>query len=147
MSNKPQLASFWQNKLIQDSGSTLGSLLVRAAQLTRHQEIVRGSLDKNCQKHCWLANYHNNILYLQSDTAAWATRIRMQQHAVIKRLSANTCFKDIRAMRICVRPRYKKPLPKIKAKPLSDLTLAHLRQSNAGIHDSKLRSAMEKLTD
>lgn len=147
MPNKPRSASFWQNKLSHDPSSSLGSLFAQAEKLSRYQEIVRHTLDKNCQEHCWLAGYHHKILYLQSDTAAWATRIRMHQHTMTKQLRRHAYFQDIGAMRIRVRPRNQKPAPKIKAKPLSDITLAHIRQTSADINDSSLRSAMEKLAD
>lgn len=147
MRKKPYTNRFSSKKILQNPESKLGQILARADKIAIHQETIRNTLEPNSRKHCWLAGCHDGILYLQSDSAVWATRIRMQQHTIIKQLKSTNEFHDVRAMRISVRPKYQKPSPKITAKPMSDYALKHIRESTADIEDSKLRAAMEKLAD
>jgi len=145
MFSKPFLTQFNQKKKTPGASSPLATLLSKAEHLAKYQEVVRQSLEPASREHCWLENYNNSTLYLQSDSAVWATRIRMQQHVILKRLKTTQHFNSLRALRISVRPRYQKPIQKTIAKPLSELTLAHIKQTSAEITDSKLRSALEKL--
>ena len=125
--------------------SALSKLLNRANNILTHQETVRATLEPSCREHCWLANYRNGVLYLQTDSAAWGTRIRMQQRNIIRSLTKERAFSGLNSVKVSIQPRYKSTRPNPSAKPVSLENTRHIRETALSIEDEKLKAALERL--
>lgn len=136
---------FTQLEHIGDKDSPLCKLLHRANGILVHQETVRNLLEVSCRAHCWLANYRNGTLYLQSDSSAWGTRIRMQQRTIMRQLKSIPVFKNIKAVKVSIEPRAKVQKPHRSAKAISAANAQQLEETAKMTDDADLSAALENL--
>lgn len=125
----------------------LSKLLQRANGILIHQETIRNLLEKSCRNHCWLANYRNGTLYLQSDSSAWGTRIRMQQRTLVQQLKSIPVFKNIKGVKVSIEPRAKVQKRQHTTKTISTENADQLEQTAKTTDDPKLRAALEHLAE
>ncbi|MEZ5524632.1 MAG: DciA family protein [Pseudomonadales bacterium] len=136
---------FKQFKHIQDKDSVLSKLLRKANGILSYQESVRSALEPSCRPHCWLANYRSGTLYLQSDSSAWGTRIRMQQRQLVRQLQSLPAFQDIRAVKVSIVPHAKASKPKHSTKEISAANAQQLEDIAESTEDGKLSAALHRL--
>lgn len=136
---------FKQLEHMSSQDSSLSKLLHRASGILIHQDTVRSILDAASREHCWLANYRNGTLYLQSDSAAWGTRIRMQQRMIVQQLKRVAAFKDIQSVKVSIQPRAKAQRPERTAKEISAANARQLEATAQTTDDAKLSAALEQL--
>lgn len=136
---------FKQLEHVTGNDSSLGKLLLRANGVLAHQQSVLSFLEPSCRAHCWLANFRNGTLYLQSDSSAWGTRIRMQQRSLIQQLKNVPPFQNIKAVRVSIQPRYKVEKPQRAAKPISAENARQLQETANMTEDAGLSAALAHL--
>lgn len=130
---------------VAEKNSSLAKLLQRANSIMAHQETVRALLEPSCRPHCWLANYRNGTLYLQTDSAAWGTRLRMQQRAIIQQLKPTRAFAGLQSIKVLIQPRYTVAPPQRKAKPISADNADQLMETAEETEDEALKAALMHL--
>jgi len=142
---KAKYSSFKRVENVADKNSSLGKLLHRANNIMRHQETVRATLEPSCQSHCWLANYRNGTLYLQTDSSAWGTRLRMQQRTIIQKLKSTPAFASINSVKVLIEPRYNVEPRRRQAKPVSTYNTEQLMETAEQTDDEALKAALVHL--
>lgn len=130
---------------IAEKNSPLGKLLQRANNMLTHQETVRSVLDVSCREHCWLANYRNGTLFLQTDSAAWGARLRMQQRTIIQQLNNTAIFAALHSVKVSVQPRYTTEATTRTAKAISHQNAEQLLEAAQNTEDSALKAALTHL--
>jgi len=138
-------SNFKRLENVADKNSSLGKLLHRANNIMAHQETVRATLEPSCRPHCWLANYRNGTLYLQTDSAAWGTRLRMQQRSIIQQLKSTRVFASLHSVKVLIQPRYTVEPPQRKAKPVSSDNAEQLMDTAEQTDDKALKAALMHL--
>ena len=68
--------------------------------LRQLQAVFERLLPANLAGHCRLANYKDNVLFLHTNSSAWATRIRMEAPQLREYLSGYQEFKNIQNIRV-----------------------------------------------
>ena len=56
--------------------SGLNKILQKVNQLQHLDQLLKTFLEPDISAHCQVANFRENILVIQCDNAAWATRIK-----------------------------------------------------------------------
>ncbi len=140
--SKTKYSSFKSVEKFAEPNSPLSKVLYRASKILNHQQTVRAAIEPSCRPHCWLANYRNGTLYLQTDSSVWATRLRMQQRAIIQQLKKTTVFSALHSVKVSIQPRStieKKPQ---SAKPISAVNAQQLLETAADTDDPALKAAL-----
>jgi len=142
---KSKYSSFKRVENVAEKNSSLAKLLQRANNIMVHQETVRAALEPSCRPHCWLANYRNGTLYLQTDSAAWGTRLRMQQRAIIQQLKSTRVFTGLQSVKVLIKPRYTVEPAQRKAKAVSTDNAEQLMETAEQTEDKALKAALVHL--
>ncbi|MEH6358205.1 MAG: DUF721 domain-containing protein [Pseudomonadales bacterium] len=143
--SKSKYSSFKRVENIAEKNSSLGKLLQRANSIMAYQETVRATLEPSCRAHCWLANYRNGTLYLQTDSSAWGTRLRMQQRAIIQQLKPTRVFASLHSIKVLIQPSYTVAATQRKAKPISTDNAKQLLETAEQTDDEALKAALTHL--
>lgn len=128
-----------------EKNSPLSKLLDRASKIINHQETVRAALEPSCREHCWLSNYRNGTLYLQTDSSAWGSRLRMQQRAIIQQLKKTTTFAALQNIKVSIQPRYTTQTAPRTVKPISSENAQQLFETAEETEDPALKAALMRL--
>lgn len=142
---KSNYSSFKRVENVADKNSLLGKLLHRANNMMSYQETVRATLEPSCRAHCWLANYRNGTLFLQTDSSAWGTRLRMQQRAIIQQLKSTRVFASLHSVKVSVQPNYTVEAVHRKAKKISTDNTDQLLEAAQQTEDEALKAALTRL--
>ena len=142
---KTTYSSFKRVENIADQNSSLAKLLQRANNIMVHQETVRATLEPSCRPHCWLANYRNGTLYLQTDSSAWGSRLRMQQRTIIQQLKSTRAFASLHSIKVIIKPSYTVEAAPRKAKPISVDNSKQLLETAEQTDDKALKAALTHL--
>lgn len=138
-------SSFKPIEKFAEQNSPLSKLLNRASKILIHQEAVRAALPEACRPHCWLANYRNGTLYLQTDSSVWGSRLRMQQRAIIQQLKKVPAFAALHSVKVSIQPRYTAAPPSRSTKPVSTENAQQLLETAADTEDPALKAALTRL--
>ena len=142
---KPKYSSFKRVENIANKNSSLDKMLQRANNIMAYQETIRASLEVSCRPHCWLANYRNGTLYLQTDSSAWGTRLRMQQRSIIQQLKSHRVFASLHSVKVLIQPSYTVEVASRKAKPISTDNTKQLLETAEQTDDKALKAALTHL--
>lgn len=134
-------------RLMQSPKSAVAGLVKHSSALLKAQALVHDALEPGCRAHCWLVSYANGRLKLQSDTSAWAARIRLQQRSILSQLARLPEFTGLKHLSVTVRPISQKPDRKRRAKTISIQGKDSLRDTAKVTADESLRQALLKLAD
>ena len=100
MSNLPQKKlSEWLN-----DHSTLTKIHEKVRELQHLNEVFLQHLETPLNQYCRVANYRDNNLILQAESAAWATRLRYQIPMLKIHLRQQTAFTNLCDIEIQVFP-------------------------------------------
>ena len=98
-------------------------------------------------RHVWASGYEKGILRLLTDGPAWATRLRYQQHELLKQLNSDPAVK-LNKILITVSNR---PSPVLQQKPerrgLSASARTSLQKAASTVSDPELRQIFERLSN
>lgn len=88
------------NKLLARMDPGIRRVLETSEVLRQLQVVLERLLPANLAGHCRLANYKDNVLFLHTNSSAWATRIRMEAPQLRDYLSRYQEFKNIQNIRV-----------------------------------------------
>jgi hypothetical protein len=69
--------------------NVLTSIVQKAAHLRQLDQLLKTLIDKEIAAHCCVANYRDNILVIQCENAAWATRFKFLIPELLKNFRQN----------------------------------------------------------
>jgi hypothetical protein len=84
--------------------STLTKIHKKICELTHLNELFLQQLETPLNQFCRVANYRDNDLIIQTESAAWATRLRYQIPALKIHLRHQYAFTKLRDIEIQVHP-------------------------------------------
>ena len=119
------------------------SLARRAASLDALDRALRATLAAPLREQVRLANLRSGRLLFLASTPAWATRLRLQQNALLETARGLGMSARLLAVRVS-------PLPQATVEPeprrqLSPAAAAHLRASAAASADPEWRALYDRL--
>lgn len=121
----------------------LGRLLGRVQELERLTRKVQSLLPESLRAHCQVASVRGTTLILQTDSPAWATKLRMTGPSLERALqSAN-----VRQIEIKIKPiSGTRTAPARHPALMSKSTAALLLQLADTMNDQKLKNALNRLS-
>jgi len=114
--------------IIADADTAFAALLRQARELTRLESILSGHCGPDLISHFQVAALSGDRLVLQTPTAAWATRLRMQAGNFLSFLQVSG-YPQLRQIDIRVAPIFREPTGGHLRKPLSPeakIALTHM---------------------
>jgi len=106
-------------QVISDSDDTLAALLRHAASLAKLESVLADYTGPDMAEQFRVAAVRGDRLVLQTPTASWATRLRMQNEQMLRFLKASG-YEDLHHIDIHVAPlQYNRPLEKKTRRQLS----------------------------
>lgn len=121
----------------------LSRLLGRVQELERLTRLVQSLLPESLRPHCRVASVRGTTLVLQTDSPAWATKLRLTGPSLARALqSAN-----VRQIEIKIQPvSGPRPVPARHPARMSKNTATLLLQLADTMTDPKLRDALHRLS-
>ncbi|MDV6316015.1 DUF721 domain-containing protein [Idiomarina sp. HP20-50] len=89
MSRHPKTPSQWLRSGQKPLSATLRHYAQFAAQLSHWQQLFQQCVDKNTNQHCQLLNIRDGQMIIHVDNGSWATRLKLQQAAIITHFRHN----------------------------------------------------------
>ena len=133
--------------VLSDDRLVLGPLIRRARHLERVNRTLRGLLDPGLAEHCRVANVDRYTLVLQTDSSAWASRLRYLAPAILEKLAKKLGWKEVTHTKVLVRPELPPDRqPSARTAHLSRESASLLRDVALSIEDPRLREALLKLS-
>jgi hypothetical protein len=132
-------------KLLEDRNSSYNHLVKHARELASLNLQLQKHLPDSLGKHCQLANYRSNTLVIQSESAAWASKLRYLLPQLRRELSQYTAFSGLKDIHIRVVATATEPREKPSPPRLSKQSAQLLEQAAASISDPGLGKALAQL--
>lgn len=82
--------------LIQQPSELLHHIVTKSQCLIHLTNLLHQSLEENVAKHCKVANFREETLVLEIDSAAWATQIRYRIPELLMKLRQKNEFNDLK---------------------------------------------------
>ncbi len=121
-------------------------LVQKAHRLAELTTLLRQYLGAPLSEHTWVGGLTRDVLVLVTDGSAWVTRLRYQQHEMLKLVSHETGLR-VRRLRIRIAPARTNPMQTPRRVTLSAENATRLKTSAATIRDPELRRALLKLSE
>lgn len=131
--------------LLNAPGSRLHSLLAHAERFNQTEQLIKMAIPNSSREHCRLISYYQGTLILQASSAAWATRLKYQQQTIISQLASSKDFSGIRTIKISVSPISTKPKVNHQVQPISNTSLANMKETAIHMGDSAIADALQHL--
>jgi len=119
----------------------------RAEKALRLEDMILQHLDMELRPRCQLVTIRDNTLVLQTESAAWATRLRFQQGALLQQLQQIPVLSKLTKILVKVRPQAKIAKPPQRAKPISADNAEHVKAVAEGLGDDELSRALKRLAE
>jgi hypothetical protein len=133
------------NNLLNAGDGTIGRLMERARWLDELTDELRRHLNPSVAAHCRIANLRSGVLVLQTDSPAWATRLRYHI-PMLRETLLDQGLGQIRDVRVKVAPAEKAPRSSSPRKArLSARTAEVLLHAAEASDDPALRDALARL--
>lgn len=116
------------DEIIADADAAFAVLLRQARELAHLESLLSGHCLPDLINHFQVAVLRNDRLILQTPSAAWATRLRMQTATILPFLQASG-YPQLRQIDIQVAPLCRQPTTEKVRKPLSaeaKIALGHM---------------------
>ncbi|MDX1451192.1 MAG: DciA family protein [Oleiphilaceae bacterium] len=123
---------------------SLQTLVQQASQRGALEQRVLLALPADLRPHFKLASVQEDTIQLQCHSAAYATKLRMQQRAVLQRINARLQT-SLRQIKVLIRPAASKNRKTVKPLSLSKENAQTLLQEAGQTKDQALRAILEKL--
>jgi len=122
-------------------------VVARAERLRAVERLIQVELGA-LGAHCRLANIAGSRLVLQTDSPAWASRVRYEAPRLLEQLKQHPELARLDAVSVTIAPPAATPAkaPK-RRKPLSDSARATLRAAADSVSDPALGIALRRLAD
>ncbi|MCK5639280.1 MAG: DUF721 domain-containing protein [Gammaproteobacteria bacterium] len=132
-------------KLLEDRNSSYSMLVRHATELASLNLQLQKHLPASLGKHCQLANYRSNTLVIQSESAAWASKLRYLLPQLRRELKQYTSFSGLKDIHIKVASTATAPAEKPSPPRLSKQSAQLLEQAAASMSDPELGKALAQL--
>ena len=133
------------SKLLARDGR-LQSLLRRAEAVESLNALVRGHLAAPLDQHCRVANLKNGVLTLQTESPAWAARLRYTVPQLLAALRADPRLESaFTTIRVSVVPQQVRRDRPGRRASLSSRSADSLRAAAEGMSDPRLAAALRRL--
>ena len=86
------------------SKGIVGSLVAKVQQLKSIQQLFTDILPTHLKAYCQVMNLKENILILKVNSAAWATRLKMDCPHLLKELRFHPLLESVKEIEIRIRP-------------------------------------------
>jgi len=135
------------DKFLNSSNPELEVLVTHARRLRRLQGQYQQAVGEDLARNCQVANFRGELLTLSCQSAAWATRAKMEKHQLLVALRASEGFSQLQEVEFITRPTLqpidnKEIISKI---PMSVESAKSLSQMAESISDPALRTALQRL--
>lgn len=137
--NKPQSLG----KILGNS-SHLRDLMKQAQQNTCLLQEVQALMPEALRSHCHAAHIHEHQVVLFTDSPAWVMRLRFCSAQILTGL--RTTRPNLRGARVRVQLPQREPRQAKRQMTLSENTRSHLRETAAGLENTDLAAALERLS-
>ena len=137
--NKPQSLG----KIIGTS-SHLRDLILQAQQNINLLSQVGALMPDTLRSHCHAAHIQDQQLVLFTDSPAWVMRLRFCSTQILTGL--RTARPNLRGVRVRVQLPQRQPRQPKRRSKLSEDTRRHLREAAAGLENTALAAALERLS-
>lgn len=129
---------------MQDSANLLNQLKAKVAYLQQINELLKLELDPILLPHCCVANLRDNILILEIDSSAWATRLRFLAPTLLQKLRTHKPLHKLQEIQWYIRP--KQTVSKShKPLALSEDNAEFIEEVATHIENENLKIALRKL--
>ena len=135
------------NELFTDSSDKLSSLYTHALALIRLQDNLKANLSAPLNEHVTVANYDNKTLIIQTDTPAWAAKLRFKIPDLLSVLRENCGLTDLKTIRIKISVPENKRTVSEKHLVLSNQSSDIIRNMANTITDPDLRQTLLKISE
>lgn len=135
------------DKFLNSSNPELEGLVTHAKQLRRLQGQFQHVVSENLAKNCQVANFQQGILTLCCQSAAWATRAKMDKMQIVAVLRESSTFSHLDDIRVITNPVTQaiEKKEKIKEISMSDQSASIISSMAESISDPDLSSALQRL--
>lgn len=136
------------DKFLNSANTELEGLVTHARQLRRLQGQYQKMISENLAKNCQVANFQQGVLTLCCQSAAWATRAKMDKGQIVTALRENDAFAHLKDIQVITRPATQPIESKEKIKEISmSGESANIISSMAeAISDPALSNALQRLS-
>lgn len=128
------------------SSSGIAHLVHRAAALKSLQERLLNQLAAPLSDHVTVANYDDQVLIIQTDSPAWAARLRFHIPELLKLAQEKCGLPSIQTIRIKVDATRREREPLSRAVTLPAEASNILRECAQSIDDPALRDSLLRLS-
>ena len=129
-----------------ESSENLSFLYFHAQSIIRLQNNLKAELPTPLNKHVTIANYDSNTLIIQTDSSAWAARLRFKIPELLAILKFKCGLSEIKSIRIKIKvPDGGQSLPG-RNPGLSDQASNFLINIANSISDPDLRQSLLKIS-
>lgn len=134
--------------LKQDS-KTLQTLMGKLAVLEQIHSLLLAHLEPELGRHCQVAKFEKNCLFVIVENGNWATQLRFQVPDLMAKLRLQPGFENLGGIICKTRPSLQMMDPQKKqkrmVKKLSAETAAQILENAQLIQDPKLRKILERI--
>lgn len=123
--------------------ASLGDLFARAATLEQLDSALRQHLPPTLAEQVRLGSIHGERIVFIASTAAWASRLRLEQTAILRH--ARTLGVNARALTVKVAALPANPPEPAARQALSPVAAQHLRAAARSISDPELQARFLEL--
>ncbi len=132
-----------QTLIQQQTDNLLPNLQQKMAQLRRLNELWQKYIDMQLTQHTRVANWRDNCLVIEIDSAAWATHVRYSLPDLVRKLKTEKELADLKYINWYIQPTAAAPKKSTrKANPLSPSNSQTLLEAAEHIGNEKLKKAL-----
>lgn len=133
-------------ELLKHRSVQLSELFIRAAELARMGQTLRCELPSPLRDHIMVAGFDQKTLVLQTDSPAWAARLRFETPRLLELARLKCNLPSIQTVRIQVAPPMQIRKPRSRDVHLSRRAADVLRNSASSTDDVALRESLLRLS-
>lgn len=143
-------------QLAENTSSPLYAYLRHGRELARLDRLLDGALTENERPHCRVANFSGDTLVLNTDTSAWAARLRFSAPDLLEQLRRHRPLASLRRIHFRVgKQAFASPndpgangtRPVKPLRELSDSARTLIGQLADGVRDEEIRAALKRLAN
>lgn len=132
-------------RLISDTAGGCAALLQQSQRLLHLTRTLQEHLPEPLNRHCTVANIHNDSLILLTDSPVWSSRLRFHAPALLRELERRHAV-HLTKVQIRINPPEQVRPAAVSHKPrMSAPTAALLRQVASSVDDPALGTALRRL--
>jgi len=130
-----------------DSSGSLGKILQKTKQLNLLNQLWQIETEPDLARHTCIANFRKDILVIEVESSAWATRLRYAIPELIKKLKVHPEFSTLQNIVWYIQPIRSTPTKTAIKKPilLSSQDAQLLQDAANCTENEKLKIALQNL--